>query len=39
MAGMDSFDKARRRLVQTAALALAAAESLDRAALSSQEGK
>lgn len=32
MAGMDSYDKARRRLVQVAALALAAAESLDRSA-------
>lgn len=30
MAGMQSYDKARRRLIQTAALALAAAESLDR---------
>lgn len=30
MAGMDSHDKARRRLVQVAALALAAAESIDR---------
>jgi hypothetical protein len=30
MAGMDSHDKARRRLVQVSALALAAAESLDR---------
>jgi hypothetical protein len=30
MAGMGSFDKARRRLVQISALALAAAEALDR---------
>jgi hypothetical protein len=30
MAGMNSRDKARRRLVQVAALALAAAESIDR---------
>lgn len=30
MGGMHSYDKARRRLVQVAALALAAAESLDR---------
>ncbi len=30
MAGMDSMDKARRRLVQVAALAVAAVESIDR---------
>jgi hypothetical protein len=34
MAGMNSPDKARRRLIQIAAMAVAAAESMDRAALS-----
>ena len=33
MAGMNSHDKARQRLVQVAALALAACERIDRAAL------
>jgi hypothetical protein len=32
MAGMDSPDKARRRLIQVAALAVAAVESMDRRA-------
>lgn len=33
MAGMDSADKARQRLIQVAALAVAAVEAIDRRAL------
>lgn len=39
MAGMNSPDKARRRLIQISALALAAAESLDRAAIAVESGR